>query len=124
MKLEMLNFNKLLTAMMPMIFSQFKDMEKIEAFKATIPALEEYFVRNMKGADYLSGTSNPMMIDINCFGMLEKVVMLEGTSEASAYAAMQFQQLAPTIYAWVHRFRANKKFSAHCITLKAYEKKI
>jgi len=65
-------------------------MEKIEAFKATIPALEEYFVRNMKGADYLSGTSNPMMIDINCFGMLEKVVMLEGTSEASAYATMQF----------------------------------
>ena len=122
MKLEMIKFDKILDNILPAFRSKFSDIEKFQTMKDSLPTLEEFFTRNMNGENYLSGTSEPMMIDIHCFPRMERAVMLEGSVKGDSFIAMQFGEVCPSVYAWVHRFRENEKFSSHCITQKAYNK--
>ena len=121
MRLEMLAFDKLFSPFWGPLMSRFQDQEKIDAFKANVPKMEEFFKKNLNGADYLSGSSEPMMIDMHCYPMVERMVMLENSPWKKGFDGIGMKD-APTICAYVHRFRANPKLAPHVITQEAYNK--
>ena len=84
--------------------------------------MEEFFVKNLNGNDYLSGGSEPMMIDFHAYPIVERIVLLEGGVRASAFEFLGVKETCPTIYAYVHRFRSNAKVNASIITQEAYNK--
>lgn len=71
--------------------------------------MEEYVISNLKGAEYLSGLSYPMMIDFNAYPMLERIVLLENSPFHYAFEDLDVKNKAPNVYSYVHRFRANPK---------------
>ena len=44
-----------------------------------LPEYEKFVTDNLNGSDYLSGTSEPMYIDIHIYPILERMVLLEGS---------------------------------------------
>ena len=121
MRLEMLAFDKLFMPFWGCLFSQFNDMEKVDSFKENVPKMEELFVRNLNGADYLSGTSQPMMIDLHCYPMVERMVMLKDSPLHIGFEVLGMEE-APAMCAFVHRFRAHPTFKDHVITQDNYFK--
>lgn len=77
MKLEMLKFSKINNGMWPALGSGFKDETKVQQLRDNLVEWEEFFTRNLNGADYLSGTNEPMMIDVFAYPIAERLVMLE-----------------------------------------------
>ena len=57
------------------------------------------------GSDYLSGSAEPMYIDIHCFPMLERLVMFENSPLHHGFETLKVKEVAPTIYAYVHRIK-------------------
>ena len=123
MRLDMLAFDKLFASFWGPLMSRFENQEKIDAFKVNLPKMEEFFKKNLNGADFLSGTNEPMMIDMHCYPMVERMVMLEKSPWKNGFEAIGMND-APAICAYVHRFRAHPKLAPHVITQDAYNKLI
>ena len=121
MRLQMIEFDKIFGKFWGPFLSRFQDAEKISAFKEVIPDLEKFFQKNLQGSDYLSGSTEPMMIDIHCYPMVERIVMLEHSPWSHGFEAIGMKD-APTIIAYVERFKANPKFAPHAMTQDAYNK--
>lgn len=47
--------------------------------KKTLPQIEEFFVRKLKDNDYLSRQAEPGYIDIHCFPLMERLILLENS---------------------------------------------
>ncbi len=76
----------------------------------------------MKGFPYLSGNSEPMMIDIHCFPFVEKMVMIENGPWHKGYLQTEIQKNAPKVYEYVHRFRKHSVMKDHVIDHECYGK--
>ena len=87
--------------------TRFENPEKNEAIKEGLPLIEEWYKKNLNGADFLSGGSQPMMIDVTTFSLVERMVMLENSPWSNGFELMDVKKNAPTVYAYVHRFRAH-----------------
>ena len=61
------------------------------------------------------------MIDIHCYTVVERAVMLEHSPWAHGFEAIGMKD-APTMIAYVERFKKNPKFAPHAITQDAYNK--
>lgn len=62
---------------------------------------------------YLSQESEPMMIDVNCFPMLERIVMLENSVWDEGFKKLDVKSVAPTVYNYVHALKEHPKFKPH-----------
>ena len=90
----------------------FKDAEKIPAMKTALQDIEAFFKKQMKGADYLSGRPDPMMIDIHIYPLVERIVLLEDSIWKHGFDAIGVKD-CPLVYAYVHRFRNHPKMAPH-----------
>eukprot|EP00355_Strombidium_rassoulzadegani_P005972 CAMPEP_0168618884 /NCGR_PEP_ID=MMETSP0449_2-20121227/6308_1 /TAXON_ID=1082188 /ORGANISM="Strombidium rassoulzadegani, Strain ras09" /LENGTH=77 /DNA_ID=CAMNT_0008659785 /DNA_START=550 /DNA_END=779 /DNA_ORIENTATION=+ len=63
-----------------------------------------------------------MMIDVHCYPMVERIVMLENTPWNAGFEKMQVKEKAPHVYAYVHRMKEHPKFKPHAIRPEAYSK--
>lgn len=86
-----------------------EDSEKTQALKDKLSEFEEYFFRNLNRNDYLSGSSEPIMIDCHVFPMVERLVMLENSPLAQIFESLELKATYPSMYAYIHRFRQNEK---------------
>jgi glutathione S-transferase len=121
MRLEMQKFDNFFGKFWGAYMARFNDEEKNAIYREEVPKMEEFFKRNLNGQDYLSGTSEPMMIDIHCYPMVERMVMLENGPWNRGFEAIGMKD-APTICDYVHRFRAHPKLGVHAIRKEAYNK--
>lgn len=120
----MLRFNKFLGSFWPAFLVRMEKGEKLDAFKASLKDYEIFFVENLAGADYLSGGSDPMMIDFHCYPIVERIVMIENSTWHEAFVHCEVKELAPQMYAYVHRFRAHPKMAPHVITPESYKRQM
>ena len=87
----------------------FKDAEKNAAFAAKFPEIEAFLKENMGSAPYLSGTDEPMYIDIYCFTPVERTIMLE-YSNPEVFTEFDIKAQLPLCYDWVHRMQQHPCF--------------
>ena len=71
---------------------------------------------------YLSGTYDPMMIDMHVFPIVERIVLLEDTPWDAAFKKMKIKDNCESMYAYVHNFRDNELVKDHIMPKKAYVK--
>ena len=75
----------------PVHRSACKDMEKLDELKRAVH--EEYapfFEKTMRGFKYLSGSNeDPMMIDIHCFPIVERMVLYKDSPWDHAFDYLQ-----------------------------------
>ena len=122
-KLQMQKFTSFLSKFWPANASRYQDQDAISALKSCITnEIEPFFIENMQGAPFLSGTSEPMMIDIHCFPFVERMVMIENSPWHHGYLQTDVAKNAPTVYDYVHRFRKHEVMSAHVIDPECYGK--
>lgn len=62
-----------------------------------------------------------MMIDVAAYPMVERMVMLENSPWSKGFELMEMKN-APTVIAYVHRFRAYPMFAPHVIEQDHYNK--
>jgi len=65
--------------------NKFSEPAHVEMVKGLLLKMEEFCIVNMNGADYLSGTDQPMMIDIHCYPMMARIIMFENSEWHFAY---------------------------------------
>jgi len=70
----MQKFDKFAMSLREPLMAAFKDAEKNAAFVAKLPEFEAFLKENMGSAPYLSGTDEPMYIDIHCFPPIERMI--------------------------------------------------
>lgn len=99
--------------------SRFEDADCVRILKRALDKLEKFFKKQMNGADWLSGTFDPMMIDIHCFAIVERCVMLKKTLWHKAYITLDVPEI---LFGWCHRFKKHPLFKEHTITKDAYTK--
>lgn len=68
---------------------------------------EKFVTDNLNGSDYLSGTKDPMYIDIHAYPILERMVLLEGSPWDYAAKELDIKTNCPNLYAYVHRMRSH-----------------
>jgi glutathione S-transferase len=65
--------------------SKFADEEGSAKLRENLPKLEQFFVDNLNGGNYLSGTDQPMYVDLHCFPMASRLTMIEGSIYDAAF---------------------------------------
>jgi hypothetical protein len=105
----MQKFDQIFSKFWPAFLSLFKDDAKNLEAQETFEKLEEFVIFNLKGSDYLSGNQQPMMIDYHSYPMLERIVLLENSPWHYAFEHFDIKNKHPTLYAYVHRFRAHPR---------------
>ena len=78
----------------------------------------------MNGADYLSGTNEPMMIDIHAFVYGERLVLTENSVWHDNWATFDVKNVCPTVWAHVERFRNHPSFVKHVVIPEAFHSQI
>lgn len=101
--------------------NRFTDETHIAELKAQFPAIEEFFKKHMNGNNFLSGRDEPMMIDVHCFPMAERLILLEGTEWNYAFEALDIKNAVPTMYDYVHRMQAHPKFANYIARRGIYD---
>ena len=100
---------------------KFADKEKLDAFTTdTLPLWEAFLVKLLNGKDFLSGTSEPMMIDCHVFPIVERVVMLENSPWKFAFDAMNIKTNCPTMYAYNNRASTHAKLAPYVMKQDHY----
>ena len=56
-----------------------------------------------------------MYVDIHCFPLMERLVMLENSPWHYAFEALEVKAGMPTVYSWVHRIRGHASLSKFVI---------
>jgi glutathione S-transferase len=122
MKLEMTKLDKHGGKFWGAFLSRFVDEEKLNAFIEVLPEYEALVTRNLNGSDWLSGESEPMVIDFHYFPLLERLIMFEDSPFQYAFDALKLKETCPNMYAYVHRFRAHPLLKDHVMPAAAYNK--
>ena len=98
--------------------------ESVQKFKDEgVPKVEKYVKELLNGKDFAGG-STPDIVDINIITLLERLVMIEGTAMNDLFEFLDLKKNAPTIYAYVHRFRALPQVQGHVLNHEYYKKYI
>lgn len=106
-------FDSMMGAFWGAFLSRFKDEEKCQAYEQKLPEFEKFIADILGGKEtYLSQTDVPMQIDYNIYPFLAMLVLLENSPWSYAFERFKVKEVAPTIYAYVHRFRAGPRGSA------------
>lgn len=95
--------------------TKFSDEEKNKALKDTIGEMEKMFVKQMNGANWLSGRDEPMYVDISCYVLVERIAEMKGGVFDAFFQSLDFETNYPTIAAFVKRFQAHECFKDHII---------
>jgi len=111
---EILVFDKLLNKLWNPLLSLYTNKEATLALKADLPKWEAFVDRNTT-TGYLSGQENPMYIDIHCFPMMERLVMLENSPIHSAFELLDIKNQCPKMYKYVHHIREHAILKKHAI---------
>lgn len=123
MRLDMLEFDKLLgKGFWPFFMSKFDNEETNAKFLQLLPELEAWIVKKLNSSDYLSGTSEPMMIDFHVFPFIERLVILEGTVFDEAFKMLDLPKNCPKLYEYVHRFRKHPRMEPHVCPIEGVNK--
>lgn len=76
-KLEMLNFDRMAGEYyFPAQGTIYKDQEKVDALREALPSFEDFVKRNLNGQKFFGGP-NPMYMDIHCYPIFERLMLLE-----------------------------------------------
>ena len=65
--------------------SKFENTEDLEALYSALGKVSEKFKSELDGADWMSSSYEPNNVDILCFGIFERLVMLKKTPWHKAY---------------------------------------
>lgn len=102
---------------------KFQDDEKNQILKENIAKSEAFFIEHLNGKDFLGGDS-PMMLDIHCFVMVERLCLLENSVWHEGWAKLDVKATCPTICAYVERFRKHPAFANHVAIPEAFHGQI
>ena len=102
--------------------SKYADEEKNKVLQAAIISAEEMIVKQMNGANWLSGRDEPMYVDISCYVVSERLVNLKGGVFDACYQFLDVEKNAPTLLAWVKRFQQHEAFKDHIIGYNEYDR--
>ena len=100
-------------AMMPFwsaYYNQFKEEKTLNTLKELLPQWESFVVKNCNGAEFLSGTSQPMGIDLYCQGMFNRLAMLETSVWNEGFERLEVKTICPNLLAYVGRVREHPFF--------------
>ena len=61
------------------LLTHFKNEEGIEKSSCDLKILEQFFIDNLNGKNYLSGHDDPMYIDIFVITMVDFLFLMEGS---------------------------------------------
>ena len=115
MKLQMLKFDKLVNGnFWGPLLSRFQNEEKVAQLKTVIPEFEQFVVDNLKGNKFFGG-DDPMYLDIHCYPILERMVLLENSPWQHGWEALDLKSQIPTIVDYVKRFREHPLMKPHCV---------
>ena len=89
--------------------------EKTLAFISIFPNIEDFMKNRMGTFNWISGHKTPMAIDIHCFVVLERIILLENSPWHAAFEAMEIKERLPTVYTYVKRFRNYAYFKMNCM---------
>ena len=92
----------------PYLFG-FRDAEKNAAFVEKFGEIEAFIKDNMGSAAYLSGTDQPMYIDIYCFPLIERMILLEH-SFPEFWNEQDMRATLALAYDYVHRMMEHPSF--------------
>ena len=84
--------------------ARYEDNDLNEKFTEVLRSqIQPFFVEHTKGLDsnYLSGSEEIMMIDINCFPIVDRLVMLENSPWHHAFEKLELKKNAPAIFEYV-----------------------
>jgi hypothetical protein len=93
------------------LFSKFSSQSSLVS---NLPKLEQFFVENLNGGNFLSGTDQPMYVDIHSFPMSSRLTMLEGSVYDKEFQALRVRDKCPTFVAWVERMQAHPLLKDVC----------
>ena len=99
------------------MLTRFQNEVAFNNFKAALPAIEQLISDQLNGGKWLSGSEHPMMVDYGIIPFAERFVLLENAPSPynEAFVKLQIKELAPQLYAYVHRFRESAPRRRHCI---------
>ena len=63
-----------------------------------------------------------MMIDINCFPIVDRLVMLEESPWHNVFEELKIKENAPSIFDYVRKFRNHDKMAPHVMKKESYHK--
>ena len=88
--------------------------------------IEQHFVKYTQGKpeNYLSGTTQPMMVDLHAFPLLERFAMLLDSPLKGAFVHLDMKENCPTVYRYLYMIRENPLFAKHVMTQRAYSTKL
>ena len=117
LRLAQTKFDPLLGPYWAALGSRFQDEEKMDALRNHLPKFEEWLTTNLNGNDFIHG-ANPGFVDIHCIVFFERLVIAEFTVNKFAFDSLDIKNNAPTMYAYVHRFRAHPHMKDNCIVIE------
>lgn len=100
--------------------SRFTDEAACAELKAKFADIEAFMADNMNGKDFLSGRDQPMYIDIHCFVMAERLILLEKSVWDHAFEKLEIKALLPMMYAYVFRMQAHPSFAKYIAETRNY----
>lgn len=101
----MLRFDKLVVKKYQDAYDQRFKGDKLADFMAIFPELEDFMSEYSGMMNWLSGQKTPQAIDIHCFVVLERIILLENSPWHYAFEAMDIKENLPKVYIYVKRFR-------------------
>ena len=101
---------------------KFADEEKNKLMLAAIISAEAMIVKQMNGANWLSGRDEPMYVDISCYVCSERIINLKGGIWDACYQFLDLEKNAPTLLAWVKRFQQHELLKDHIIGHTEYDR--
>jgi len=123
-KLAMIAFDKLMMGPFWGAYMQkFADAEKLDAIKANLPLVEAFFKEHLNGADYIGG-AEPMMVDIHCFVMVERLCYLENSVWHEGWSKLDVKTTCPTVCAFVERMSKHPALASHVVVPQAFHDQI
>ena len=94
--------------------AQFKNKKLNEIIKSKSAQIEQFMRDNFLSKKWLSGSTQPMAIDIHCYIVLERLVLLENSPWNHGFYDIDIKNSMPNVYNYVHRFRNYRLLKHNC----------
>ena len=125
MRLQILKFNSFLSHYWGAHRARYEDdnlnQNLIQVLKSDI---QPFFVKNTNknSGNFLSGSDGIMMIDINCFPIVDRLVLLENSPWHHVFEILDLRQNAPAIFEYTQMFRENEVMAPHVMKPECYHR--
>ena len=118
----MVKFTSLLPTYWKAHRERYEDNELNESLIDCIKTkIEPFFVENTNGSgNFLTGTKDLMMIDIHCFPLVDRLVILEGSPWNHVFELLDLKNNAPAMCEYVQLFRKHQVMAPHVMDPECY----